>query len=853
MAKQATDESATESGHTQDGPSPVANCNNLGNLKMVAVPKTTFDVYAKPYIPQSLIAVNEAPSIIVPSTPVRWVDFNGYVQSFAGSQFLTVDPPPPLISLRPDTPAQNAQDPARLESRNYHAYFQDALMQEAIAQEKECHDHAMYKAKLLAGDGRPDMYRLYMPGLREYSLRIELGDVVSLRQLWFQGASVMSGPGLAHIPWMIRPVHGWHDLQYQSVVWGIDRTNEYLSLRVDNLLQRSMLFNVSFNPQVGRLGAQYRAIPIAYNSLIAPGGNNWLRRMLMPSTLDGGVQTELNPGNFYFQRHDHQLNYEQLKAIDSIRTHTYGDVPFLISGPPGTGKTKTMVEIALQLIKYLHGIESSSDQHVLLCAPSDSAADTLVQRLRRHIGDSKDLFRLNATSRGFPEVPEDVLMYCYVDDDIFGLPPFAQLLRYKIVVTTCRDAEILIRARLTNRDLWSLEDALCSQIHPNTATMTRALHWTALLVDEAAQATEPETLLPITVVAPPDHYEGETRPVFVMAGDQRQLGPRAACRITAMETSLFARLFDRPLYRDHPLARSKQRRLTQEMLPITRPAFANLVRNYRSHPAILAVPSALFYHDTLTPESTETDGLLSWPGWQGRCWPVLFRCNSGIDEIEQDGGGWYNLQEARQACLYAQSFVHSGLIAEQDICIISPFMAQIRVLRSTIRAPPFGLRKVNIGPLEAFQGLEKRLVILCTTRTRSRFLEQDRARGFGVINEARRFNVALTRAKEGLIVIGNPHVLAANDSYWQAYLSFCRRHGLWEDDLSSTTDWTPVDQETPPYISRLERQLVLSEELQSGGTVEVNGRLRRLGFVETDDQALWTSGLAAEEALREEE
>ena len=80
------------------------------------------------------------------------------------------------------------------------------------------------------------------------------------------------------------------------------------------------------------------------------------------------------------------------------------------------------------------------------------------------------------------------------------------------------------------------------------------------MVDEAAQGTEPETSIALSVVSPPEECSNE-RPIFVMAGDQKQLGPRTASRLGSLETSLFERLFSRPLYSEHPLSRQGISRL----------------------------------------------------------------------------------------------------------------------------------------------------------------------------------------------------------------------------------------------------------------------------------------------------
>ena len=384
------------------------------------------------------------------------------------------------------------------------------------------------------------------------------------------------------------------------------------------------------------------------------------------------------------------------------------------------------------------------------------------------------------------------------------------------------------------------------------------MHWTGLLIDEAAQATEIEALIPVSVISAPDDIEipVDHLPSFVLAGDQNQLGPRTASKTTSMQTSLFERLLDRPFYRDHPLSRSKQsggimRPLTQDMLPIVRPAFTNLIRNYRSHPAILAVPSALFYNDTLEPEFTDTGLLQCLPFWQNYKWPIVFACNKGLDEIETDGGGWYNYDEAHKACSYAYSFIQTSLLQPEEICIMSPFRAQVRILRKFAREQ-YSMSGVNIGPLEAFQGLESTLVIICTTRARDRFIDQDIARGLGVIHEPRRFNVAITRAKKGLIVIGNPHLLAT-DNCWLAFMSFCHRNGLWEDNVNAA--WSPKESVKQP-VSRLERQLLQADRLAMEGEEEsydMNGRLRRLGVADDDETELWRSGVEMEQALLSDE
>ncbi|KAK0942949.1 hypothetical protein LTR29_005521 [Friedmanniomyces endolithicus] len=791
------------------------------------------DVYARPYIPQILKSVNQLAARSVYSELVRWIDYAQYTHSFAGTRFLPADAPQPSTQTdQSDLANRLAQ---HLEPKRYYSHFSNALVQEVQHLQHECEEHALYKVTLFQApsDPRPAMFWLHVPGLREMRLRVEIGDSVLLRQIHFgMRGEILEASLLTYRqdqPVLLSP---YINLQYHSVIWGIDRLKERLTVRVDGLQPTSMVFNASFTIQGARLGALHKAVADVDHLLATSKATRWMTSMLFPDSSFGVMQTTLNKGTIDWEPHDSELNYEQIRAIDNVLNRAYGTLPYMISGPPGTGKTKTLVELAMQLIS------ATPEAHLLVCAPSDPAADTITLRLRQHM-TPKQLLRLNSPSRSFPEVPQSILPFCHVDDDMFSLPPFPQMMAYKIVVTSCRDAEILIRARLRNADLFNLEFGFQSAMHPEKTTPYPSLHWTGLLMDEAAQAIEPEACLGMTVVAPPEECMApeQAPPIFVMAGDQNQLGPRTASKGTALQTSLFERLLSRSVYSEHPLARSKlsggvMRPLTQKMLPILRPPFANLIRNYRSHPAILATPSALFYNDTLEPEATKTDSLLSWPGWKGEKWPVLFATNTGLDEIEQDGGGWYNNTEARMACEYAQSFLAAGLV---------------NLLRKTARNKKnkIAMGDVSIGPLEAFQGLESRLVIFCTTRTRDRFLEQDAARGLGVINEPRRYNVAMTRAKEGLVVIGNPAVLA-QDPCWTAFLSFCQRNGLWD---SGNGSWTAPEGEYGK-AGKLEKQLLHAKGAANRQANGLRNGGRALGLPDDDEHVLWQSGVDVESALR---
>ena len=142
------------------------------------------------------------------------------------------------------------------------------------------------------------------------------------------------------------------------------------------------------------------------------------------------------------------------KAVSAIQTRDYGNICYLVNGPPGTGKTTTIVEAVTHLAK-----DPAFPGTILVVAPSDPAADTLVKSLRENF-DRRAMLRLNEFSRTFSEVPGELLPYSWIDGEIFSLPPFIVLMSYRIVVTTCIGAEMLVNARVTNRDLVSLLNSL---------------------------------------------------------------------------------------------------------------------------------------------------------------------------------------------------------------------------------------------------------------------------------------------------------------------------------------------------------------------------------------------------------
>ncbi|KAK0704507.1 P-loop containing nucleoside triphosphate hydrolase protein [Lasiosphaeris hirsuta] len=750
----------------------------------------SLDVYATPFVPSNVQIINTLPGRVHHTFPARDIDFSSYASSTLGHALL---PAVPALDSAYSYEAVAAKNPL-LTPMGYEEYFRFHLESEMQHQAKENQMYSLYAHEgcLEFLSDKQARVTMVVPGLRENTPYLEEDDIVELRQLradmngrLIEGCFYGNANG-------IMTSASWTENIYLARVTAVVRATETVVLLASDLTlqasevllghsadqmlppQHTLRFNVQFPVMAHRAHATLSVLP-----------HYWLQSILFPTEADCNLQANAHLGIFSPALLDRQLNVEQSIAVANVCAQNYGVLPYLISGPPGTGKTKTMIEMALQLI---NNVPAAS--HILVCAPSDPAADTLANRLRSYVRPD-EMLRLNRPTRTFEEVPDTLLPYCCVSGDMFALPAFAQLLSYKLVVTTCRDAALLLFARLSNTDLHAVEHGLRAQIHPTAPAPAKVpLHWSALLIDEAAQATEPECLVPLWVVAPPASAPAVAfTPLLVMAGDEHQLNPRTSLPHSPLTRSLFARLFARPVYADHPLAR-RFRAAAGSLLPpdalsapspMLRPAFTNLVRNYRSHPAILAVPSALFYSDTLLPcaqPTATTHRLAAWPGWPNQAlrWPVLFHANASPDDRERERGGWVNLGEAALAVDYARRLVAEAGVRQEDVCVMSAFAAQVRVLRRAMRAA--GLWGVSVGPAEAFQGLEFGVVILCVTRSRRRFVARDRAWGWGVLGMPNLMNVALTRAQFGLVVVGSREVLVEEDENWRAVVRFCDRNGL---------------------------------------------------------------------------
>ncbi|XP_062430847.1 protein ZGRF1 [Rhea pennata] len=263
------------------------------------------------------------------------------------------------------------------------------------------------------------------------------------------------------------------------------------------------------------------------------------------------------------------------------------------------------------------------------------------------------------------------------------------------------------------------------------------LKFPVVVLDECSQMTEPASLLPIA------RFQCEK---LVLVGDPKQLPPTIQGSDSVHEKGLEQTLFDRLSLMGHK---------------------AILLRTqYRCHPAISAIANELFYEGSLINGVSEEDRspLLDWL-------PTLcFYSVNGMEQIERDNS-FYNMAEAHFTVKLIQCLIASGIegSAIGVITLYKSQMCKIQNLLSGVPSEAPEIKAVQVSTVDAFQGAEKEMIVLSCVRTRQ----------VGFIDSEKRMNVALTRAKRHLLIVGNLACLSKN-RLWGRVIHHCRG---WENGL----------------------------------------------------------------------
>lgn len=266
---------------------------------------------------------------------------------------------------------------------------------------------------------------------------------------------------------------------------------------------------------------------------------------------------------------------------------------------------------------------------------------------------------------------------------------------------------------------------------------------------------------------------------LILAGDPQQLGP--IVRGDAVDDEhggLSISLLER-LIKTHP---AYTRNLDEhfDSAGYNPRVLTMLLNCYRCHPDILKLPNELFYHGALVAAADRlvTHNMGTWPGLPTRNFPLVFHGVEGENKRESNSPSWFNVEEIEIVWKYVRDLVDNFRVAPADIAVITPYHKQVTKIKQLLRQNQHhgAYQDVAVGSCEQMQGQERRVIIISTVRSSTEYLEQDRLFNLGFVTNPKRFNVAVTRAKALLIVVGNPHVLNS-DRHWRRLLHFCIERG----------------------------------------------------------------------------
>ncbi|KAJ3043729.1 ATP-dependent helicase NAM7 [Rhizophlyctis rosea] len=436
------------------------------------------------------------------------------------------------------------------------------------------------------------------------------------------------------------------------------------------------------------------------------------------------------------------LNHSQVYAVKSVLQKPLS----LIQGPPGTGKTVTSATIVYHLAKMNPGTQ------VLVVAPSNVAVDQLTEKIHQ---TGLKVVRMTAKSREGLDSPVNFLTLHEQVENNGTNPDLQRFIKLKNEYGELNAADqkkYKNLKRAAEREILTNADVICATCVGAGDPRLQKFTFRTVLVDEATQAAEPEALIPLVM--------GCRQVVFV--GDHKQLGPvilnkRAAA--AGLRQSLFERI------------------INLNVRPI------RLEVQYRMHPCLSEFPSNMFYEGSLQNGVTIQERLrksVSFP-WPVVETPMFFLGSYGQEEISSSGTSYLNRTEAANCEKIVTRLMKSGVQASQ-IGIITPYEGQrsyiVSHMQYSAAMKKDAYKELEVASVDAFQGREKDYIILTCVRSNEH-------QGIGFLNDPRRLNVALTRAKFGLMILGNPKLLAKNLLWWQLLMMFKGKGVLVEGTLSS--------------------------------------------------------------------
>ncbi|KAJ8048856.1 DNA-binding protein SMUBP-2 [Holothuria leucospilota] len=425
----------------------------------------------------------------------------------------------------------------------------------------------------------------------------------------------------------------------------------------------------------------------------------------------------------------------------------------VIHGPPGTGKTTTVVEVILQAVKQ--------GQKVVACAPSNVAVDNLVERLASSKGIQ--VVRIGHPARLLPQIQKFSLDAQLAASDAGRL---LQDVRREIDETLGRASKSkqkeerrstwnelkYLRKELKEREQQALKMVL-TQADVVLATNTSIAddgpahllpedHFDLVVIDECAQAVEASCWIPLRLARR-----------CIVAGDHKQLPP-TIISVKAGEEGLAVSLMERVI--------SLHGKKVVKMLST----------QYRMHSDIMLWSSGAMYDNQLKADTSVSSHLLrDLPGVEDNeitSLPMLLIDTLGCDYLElelEDEASKGNEGEANLVVVHVEKLCASG-VRPEDLAVITPYNLQVELLRHRLLAK---FPDLEIKSVDGFQGREKEAVVMSLVRSNS---EGE----VGFLSEDRRMNVAVTRARRHFCLICDSQTVS-HHQFLKDLVSYINNHG----------------------------------------------------------------------------
>ncbi len=516
----------------------------------------------------------------------------------------------------------------------------------------------------------------------------------------------------------------------------------------------------------------YREMDLALDEVIYAHEN---RLAQLRDVLLGARQARFRTHNADDLFYPSPLNDSQLAAVRLVITAQ--DVA-IIHGPPGTGKTTTLVQAILETTRR--------ERRVLVCAPSNTAVDLLTEKLAER--------GVNVIRLGNPSRVSDLLLEHTLDARVMAHSSYGEMRAMRQTAEQYRqtaneytrefgfeerqqrrllkeEARMLFQAAdnlerfITEDVLESVQVITCTLVGASNRNI-RHLIFETVFIDEAAQALEPGCWIPIA--------KG-TR--VILAGDHHQLPPTVKSEKAARE-GLRETLFEKCIKRQPATAR---------MLTV----------QYRMHAQIMGFSSEEFYGGQLEAHHTVRHADLG-------AYDQIFAHDLPVEFLDTAGCGFleFTLSESRSTANPEEADVLLRRLAQllepydqvehaQDpltIGVIAPYRAQINYLKDAIEQIDdlnslLQQRMLSVGTVDSFQGQERDIIAISLTRS-------NHQGEIGFLADIRRMNVGMTRARRKLLLVGDSSTLASNP-FFVDLLAYVKHIGGYR------TAWEIVDEAGP--------------------------------------------------------